>query len=358
MRVSRCPIVLAAAGLFGLLATGCGDMDLSKRSELTQYRVLAVMADIPQPAPDDVVTLTVIDHVPADVDPTAESGERFYVWEICPFSLGSIVGYACLDPFESLGGADMMMGSLEDLPPELQARLPELIARLAELGVSLDQLPTAFTPRFVRTEGPEISIDMATVGGVGVEALVVICAAVSPDGVCRNQTREEVTLAQGWNVYVKLYSGLQGVRRVDTVKVITARDFDGRNTVNPTLDGLTFTAPSGGQPILEPKEVVRITANVSASAADDYPKIRIDSDGNIVRDADGTPQVDTTQEEILVSWYATAGEFKFERTAGELQDNEFTLPEEPGTIRLYAIIRDGRGGFGVFEQDLLVSPAP
>lgn len=344
----------AIAGFFGLLTAGCGDMDLSKRSELTEYRVLAVTADKPQPAPTDVVTLTVIDHVPADVDPAADSGERFYAWEICPFSLGSIVGYRCLDPFEALGGADMMMGAPQDLPPEIQARLPALIARLAELGVSIDQLPTAFAPRFVTTDGPEVSIDMADVGGVGVEALVAICGAVSPDGICRNEAREEVTLAQGWNVYVKLYSGLKGLRRVDTVKVLTVRDFDGRNTTNPSLDSITITAPDGGQPVLAPEEVVRITADVSASAADDYPKIVLGTEGKVLRNADGTPQVETAQEDILVSWYATAGEFKFERTAGDMQDNEFTLPEEAGPIRIIAIIRDGRGGFGVFEQDIIV----
>ena len=355
----RALILPSLAGLLGLLVAGCGDMDLSKRSELTRYRVLAVTADKPQPAPDDVVTLAVVDHVPADVDPTAETGDRFYVWEICPFSLGSIVGYACLDPFEALGGADaMMMGAPQDLPPEIQARLPALIARLTELGVSIDQLPTAFTPRFMRTDEPEVMLDMAEVGGVGVEALLAICAAVSPDGVCRNEAREEVSLEQGWNVFIKLYSGLKGVRRVDTVKVLTVRDFDGRNLTNPTLDGITITADDGGQPVVEVGQVLRLTADVTPGAAEDYPKILIGSTGNVLRNADGTAQVETAQEDILVSWYATSGEFKFERTAGDMQDNELTLPEEPGPVRIYAVVRDGRGGFGVFEQDLLVNPAP
>lgn len=358
MRALNRPLFNAALALWATLAAGCGDMDLSKRSEVTEYRLLAVVADTPQPAPDEVVTLTIVDHVPAEVDPTAETGEPFYVWEVCPFSLGSIGGYACLDPFADMGGGDVMMGSPEDLPPEIQARLPALIARLAELGVSLDQLPTAFAPRIVRTQTPELSIDMADVGGVGIEALVAICAAVSPDGVCRSPTREEITLEQGWNVYVKIYSGLQGVRRVDSVKVITARDFDGRNLTNPSLDGVTITATDGSAPVLEVEEVVKLTAQVAADAADDYPAIRLGPEGRVLRDADGAPLVETVQEDILVSWYATAGEFKFERTAGDMQDNEFTLPEEPGPVRIYAVIRDGRGGFGVFEQDLVVEAAP
>lgn len=342
------PLVAAAA-----LATGCGNNELDQRSVLEEYRVLAILADKPQPAPDDTVTLSVIEHDPADLDPAAPTGEPFYVWEICPFSLGSLTGYACFDPFESIGGAGMMMNP-DMLPPDVQARLPQLIADLAELGVSIDDLPTAFTPRYVRTQLPVLTLEMDEVGGVGVEALVVICAAVSPDGVCRNRGNEEVTLEQGWDVFVKLYSGREGVRRLDTVKVLKVRDFEGRNRNNPGVRQLDLSAPSGGAPVLQPEQAVLFTVTLGDDAIESYPEIQIDTDGAIRRAADGTPITETVDEDLILSWYSTSGEFEFTRTADGAFENTLTLPEDPGPVRIYVVARDGRGGFGFISTEITV----
>lgn len=343
--------LLAAASL---LTLGCGADELDKRSVLSEYRVLAVLADKPQPAPDDVVTLAVIEHDPAAIDPTAETGAPFYAWEICPFSLGPLTEYDCFDPLAEIGGAGMMMNP-DMLPPELQDRIPQLVADLAELGVSIDDLPTAFAPQYVRTDGPLITLDMADVGGVGVEALVLICAAVSPDGVCRNRGREEVTLEQGWDVFVKLFSGREGVRRLDTIKVLKVRDFDGRNTQNPGVTQLNADDPNGGAPQLVPEGAVRFTVTIDPAAAEDYPEIQLSPTGEILRQSDGSPVTETAQEELIISWYSSSGEFELTRTTGDELENILTLPEEPGPVRIYVIVRDGRGGFGLAVTDFEVT---
>lgn len=336
-----------------LAALGCGNDELDQRSVLAEYRVLAIVADTPQPAPDDVVRLTVVEHDPADVDPAATSGAPFYVWEICPFSLGPLAGYDCLDPLAEIGGMGMMMNP-DMLPPELQARLPTLIAELGALGVSVDDLPTAFAPRYVRTDGPELTVDMAEVGGVGVEALVLICAAVSPDGVCRDRGRQELTLEQGWDVFIKLFSGREGARRLDTIKVLKVRDFEGRNVNNPGVTQLDVEGPGGGEARFVTDGKVRYTLTIDPAAAERYPEIVIDSEGSIVRQADGTPVTEERDEELIISWYSSDGQFEFTRTTGEELSNTLTLPEDPGPVRIYAVVRDGRGGFGVASTDITV----
>lgn len=344
-----------AAALAATALTGCGDMDLDKRSELVEYRVLAVSADVPQPSPQDTVTLTVVDHVPQGAEPGAADGDTFYMWEVCPLSFGALTNYECFDPFDALGGADATMGSADMLPPEIAARLPDLIERLVELGVSREQVPYAFAPQYFATDGPSLTLDMAALGGVGVEALLAMCSAFSPDGVCRTRGREPVTLEQGWDVWVKLYSGVRGVRRVDTVKVLKVRDFEGRNTANPVIEAVNFEDPDGGSASLTPESVIQLVPSIAAGSAEEYPDILIDSEGAIRRGTDGAVLTESATEDLVVSWYATAGEFEFTRTTSDDLKNELTLPDEPGPVRIWVVVRDGRGGFAVWEDTIEVS---
>jgi hypothetical protein len=241
------------------------------------------------------------------------------------------------------------------LPPEIAERLPALIARLAELGVSPDQIPTAFAPRYVADGGPDLTIDMAELGGVGVEALIAICGAASPDGVCRGVTREPITLEQGWDVYVKLFSGVRGVRRIDSVKVLKVRDFEGRNTANPVVEGVTFEDPNGGSAQLTTGSTIQLRPIITDGSIESFPEIQVDSEGVLRRNADGSIVTETATEDLVVSWYATAGEFEFTRSTGDELKNELVLPDEPGIVRLWVVVRDGRGGFGVHEETFEVT---
>ncbi len=71
-------------------------------------------------------------------------------------------------------------------------------------------------------------------------------------------------------------------------------------------------------------------------------------------------EVATRREAIAVAWYATAGEFDDPRTgrgSDDLEpssDNDWTAPREPGTVHLWVVLRDDRGGVGWAELDLEV----
>jgi hypothetical protein len=58
----------------------------------------------------------------------------------------------------------------------------------------------------------------------------------------------------------------------------------------------------------------------------------------------------TRRESMSVSWFATAGSFESDRTGrGEEEDtsstaNRWTAPDQPGTVHLWVVLRDSRGG--------------
>lgn len=64
-------------------------------------------------------------------------------------------------------------------------------------------------------------------------------------------------------------------------------------------------------------------------------------------------QLVARHEAIFVSWFATDGSFDHDRTGRSEQDfetadteNRWTAPEAPGTVRLWLVFRDDRGGVG------------
>lgn len=74
-------------------------------------------------------------------------------------------------------------------------------------------------------------------------------------------------------------------------------------------------------------------------------------------------EVRERREAIRISWFATGGAFAFDRTGrGEDEadqpsaENEWTAPEEEGTVTLWAVIRDDRGGTGWQRYRVRVAP--
>lgn len=66
----------------------------------------------------------------------------------------------------------------------------------------------------------------------------------------------------------------------------------------------------------------------------------------------------TRREALVVSWYTTAGELSLRRTgqAGSAAQSStrWTAPSRPGAARLWAVLRDDRGGVGYREVDVQV----
>ena len=68
----------------------------------------------------------------------------------------------------------------------------------------------------------------------------------------------------------------------------------------------------------------------------------------LVYDREGE-RLEERRETLMVSWFSSAGELGEERSddsGGELPaaTNSFTAPSEPGDVRLWAVVRDDRGG--------------
>jgi len=72
-------------------------------------------------------------------------------------------------------------------------------------------------------------------------------------------------------------------------------------------------------------------------------------------------KIETRRESVIVSWFSTAGSFSSERTddtgavgAARGSSNRWGAPGGDGPVRLWAVIRDDRGGLGEFQANLRV----
>lgn len=58
------------------------------------------------------------------------------------------------------------------------------------------------------------------------------------------------------------------------------------------------------------------------------------------------------RETMRVSWFATAGTYEHDRTG--TPDNAWTAPSEPGTVQLFVVLRDDRGGVAYATYPVVV----
>jgi hypothetical protein len=119
-------------------------------------------------------------------------------------------------------------------------------------------------------------------------------------------------------------------------------------------DDVTFV-PGVSPLLLTSKEKVRLRPLLGAEAEEPYQTIESTLQGNQLVVVDH-------REELVVSWFTTAGTFEDEQTALQLNrslDNSFTAPEViPGgagkVTVLFLVVRDQRGGVGWARIDAQV----
>jgi hypothetical protein len=116
-------------------------------------------------------------------------------------------------------------------------------------------------------------------------------------------------------------------------------------------------APLEGPLVLGPHETVRLRPVVGADAAERYQAIEATFQGDQLVVVDH-------QEELVVSWFATAGTFADAQTTPQRTktlDNAFTTPDAPpaatgGKLSVFMVVRDQRGGTGWARVEVLMMP--
>ncbi|MGK0362198.1 MAG: hypothetical protein ACI9U2_004518 [Bradymonadia bacterium] len=243
------------------IAMGCGP-DFEDEKRIDGYRVLGVQANPPEVSPDGVVTLITYDY---DTEPNRA---RSYTWDVCLLNPGDIGGFECLDE-------------------RVNFRL--------------------------ESTGPTASVDFGP-DGLGVRALF---EALSP---VRGVDGREVTLQDGFDVYVHLVSSAEGGREISTYKRISIRDGETLNR-NPTVTQIEITGQD--EAVVEPGETIELTVITDEETRDVRP--------------DGVTEV------YAYRWFVIDGtvEDGFGPTTSSI---DYTAPNEPGQDLVFVMVRDGQGG--------------
>ena len=143
---------------------------------------------------------------------------------------------------------------------------------------------------------------------------------------------------------MKLTAEAEGEPPLEVVKKLTLNlsDEAPRNE-NPRFEGegLLIEEPSTG---LKVGEELTLTAQVKASSAETYTPIPLEGE-----------EAAEQREELIISWATTAGKLDGPFSLIEDPSTKLTLPDEAQTVRVFATVRDGRGGLDVRSIDLTVS---
>ena len=124
--------------------------------------------------------------------------------------------------------------------------------------------------------------------------------------------------------------GVRGAKRV----IVSDADDPNHNPFAATL--LLDDAAAGGAPIPAGAEVV-VALEAGPGSAETL------GDGR--------------EEELIVSWFSTGGSFEDDRSFGpqpERFETTWTAPDEPATVTMWAVLRDGRGGVAWTSADLSI----
>ena len=121
------PHLKLCAGLTLLATAACGD-DFTSRSSLDGYRVLGIVANSPEVAPDGKVNISVHDFYDG-------SRDLEYQWSVCAYSLGEASGFTCADPRLEVELATEPQFELDLSEDGID--LPSMLAELRRLSPSM-----------------------------------------------------------------------------------------------------------------------------------------------------------------------------------------------------------------------------
>ncbi|NVB78613.1 MAG: hypothetical protein HOV81_09485 [Kofleriaceae bacterium] len=113
---------------------------------------------------------------------------------------------------------------------------------------------------------------------------------------------------------------------------------------------------ANANPILDPIAIDRVSANSDVTLAASWPADAVET--YLYFDPDSQTLV-TRREAMRVSWFATAGSFAVDATAVGEDDTATTASTTwhtpgPGTVHLWFVLRDSRGGIAVRDAAIVI----
>jgi hypothetical protein len=281
-------------------------------SRVSAARVLAIAAEPPEAGEGDAVTLTAL--VASDAE-TSDAVSYFFCRALKPLSELGPVDASCLNGSEEarvlLGSGQNASGAIERSacsvfgPRRPSAEPGQPAGRAAD--------PDA-TGGYYQPVMAELPGQLAVLGGVRLD-----CGLPSAD---RTQVIE----------YNRRHRINQNPR-IDRLEALRA--------------GTWTELTPGGVPLrLSAGERLELRVSWAPCGPDERCS---GAETYVLYDSESQALTERT-EALLASWYATGGEFDEPRSeatgASPQAENGWAAPSEPGPVRLWVVLRDGRGGVG------------
>lgn len=291
--------ILAALALLGGLGSLACTGNLDPPTLVKTPRILAIIADPPESAPGTDITVGVIAHVPDD----PEGLTTTYAWRLCA-SLPRVLDAADIP-------ADLPLpDTCETLPSTgPSATIPG--SETAMLAMLLRSLPTggafdaSFLTRILDTAGIPFQVEVDVLDASG----EVLISGLKTVAITTRTAPPPTT-----NPPVVLFSlGEQDVAMPDDL-------FDHR------------CVPTSGPLLATVEQEIEITPIPGIDWTEEFP----------IFDYSGVLR--TGRENEYYSFYVTGGSLSAETTRPPDREVRWTPPEEPGTVRLWLIVRDGHLG--------------
>jgi hypothetical protein len=303
----------------GVLAQACIPTLEDDLSRVTSSRVLAIVAEPPEVGEGDVVRLSAL------VAGVAEAPEPSVSFAFC----------RARKPLSELGPVDPVCLGASD-PTALQA-----LGTAESLTANVDRAAcSAFGPR-------RPSAEPGAPAG----------RAVDPDPTGGFYQPVIASLTGGPAVLgaVRLDCGLAGADRAQVIEYNQRH----RPNQNPAIQRLELSLGGTWTELLPREEPAATPLSVAAGtelavrvafAGCEPDSACTGAETYVVFDAESRLLVDRS-EDLFASWYASAGAFDEYRTAPVLAaetsaENRWIAPAQPGSVDLWVVLRDGRGGVG------------
>ena len=348
------------------VASACGP-EFPPYTEISDFRVLAIKAEKPWLPPNEE---TLLEALVFTEDPGAEVT---YQWEWCPITEGASNGHRCVITEEDLQEALSFAAQDPNIPDDIT--------------VEPFDLGTGETAVLRYPTNPLV--------------LLAVCEAIysglGEDGELPEFVDVPDCVEDGFPITIKLTASSGGLEILSVKEVVLRFDDRDLNT-NPDISDVVAKplCLDGGSKVLCPEdfegfplssspgsvpfyhdELYRLQLDIPESAIETYtPASESEEDTTCAADADcpdADPVCDTQrmvcvpeaiEEQLAITWFTQRGETEFSRTGyidgevtlEEAELNDWQTPERRDfpdeTMKLYFVIRDGRGGIDWLEREV------